>query len=297
VLLARLLPPWPVVSSVLWLTLALRLFVCLCVPLSSQSHYDFGLRALKSVLRSAGGLKRAAIQDMDPARKDEKKGDVKDEKGAAPPAPAPAPVPIAKPTTEKEWLTVEQALLVKSMCSTLVPKLISEDVALFSTLLTAVFPDASVTAPYVEALRKAMAVACKESFYTDETSWLDKCMQFYQIQNINHGVILVGPSGTGKTSAWRMLREGMQRVDGIKIVTYIIDPKALTKDELYGTLDPTTLEWTDGIFTSILRQIVGNVRNESSKRHWIIFDGDVDPEWAENLNRYGRTRLNAHVPS
>src|SRR3989337_1785761 len=25
-------------------------------------------------------------------------------------------------------------------------------------------------------------------------------------------------------------------------------------------------------------------RNESAKRHWIIFDGDVDPEWAENLN-------------
>jgi len=26
------------------------------------------------------------------------------------------------------------------------------------------------------------------------------------------------------------------------------------------------------------------VRGESSKRHWIIFDGDVDPEWVENLN-------------
>ncbi len=38
------------------------------------------------------------------------------------------------------------------------------------------------------------------------------------------------------------------------------------------------------MFTSVLRKIIDNVRGESSKRHWIIFDGDVDPEWAENLN-------------
>ena len=31
-------------------------------------------------------------------------------------------------------------------------------------------------------------------------------------------------------------------------------------------------------------QIVDNVRGESNKRHWIVFDGDVDPEWVENLN-------------
>ena len=65
---------------------------------------------------------------------------------------------------------------------------------------------------------------------------------------------------------------------------YVIDPKSITKDELYGRLDNTTLEWTDGVFTGILRKIKENVRGESNKRHWIIFDGDVDPEWAENLN-------------
>lgn len=41
-----------------------------------------------------------------------------------------------------------------------------------------------------------------------------------------------------------------------------------------------------GIFTSILRTILANQRGEADRRHWIVFDGDVDPEWAENLNRY-----------
>ena len=76
----------------------------------------------------------------------------------------------------------------------------------------------------------------------------------------------------------------MYLLDGIKGESYIIDPKALNKDYLYGKLDHTTLDWTDGVFTGTLRRILDNQRGESTKRHWIIFDGNVDPDWAENLN-------------
>ena len=33
-----------------------------------------------------------------------------------------------------------------------------------------------------------------------------------------------------------------------------IFPQAMSKDELYGTLDPNTREWTDGLFTHLLRK-------------------------------------------
>ena len=96
--------------------------------------------------------------------------------------------------------------------------------------------------------------------------------------------MMVGPTGVGKTAAWRLLLYCMELVDKIKGESYVVDPKAIIKDDLYGKLDSTTAEWTDGVFTGILRKIIDNARGEMSKRHWIIFDGDVDPEWAENLN-------------
>lgn len=115
---------------------------------------------------------------------------------------------------------------------------------------------------------------------------MTKILQLYQIQTIHHGVMMVGNSGSGKSAAWKVLLQALQQVEGQEGVYHIIDSKVMSKESLYGSLDSTTREWTDGLFTSILRKIVDNLRGEDSKRHWIVFDGDVDPEWVENLNRY-----------
>jgi dynein heavy chain 1 len=38
------------------------------------------------------------------------------------------------------------------------------------------------------------------------------------------------------------------------------------------------------VFTKILRDIVNDTHGEKNKIHYIVFDGEVDPEWVENLN-------------
>jgi dynein heavy chain 1, cytosolic len=117
------------------------------------------------------------------------------------------------------------------------------------------------------------------------TAWVEKVLQLRQVLELRHGVMLAGPSGSGKSTAWRTLLAALCTADGSKGETHVIDAKALGKEALYGTLDPTTLEWTDGVFTKALREVAANKRGGSDeKRHWIVFDGDVDPEWAENLN-------------
>jgi hypothetical protein len=88
-----------------------------------------------------------------------------------------------------------------------------------------------------------------------------------------------GPRASGKSMAYWTLRSAMEAAEGVKGEYYVIHPKAISKDSLYGVLDAT-----DGVFTSLLRQVLSNVRGESGRLHWIVFDGDVDPEWAENLN-------------
>ncbi|KAF1777758.1 P-loop containing nucleoside triphosphate hydrolase [Phytophthora cactorum] len=221
--------------------------------LSKQPHYDFGLRALKSVLVSAGQLKRKITQSQDGT----------------------APANIEE---------LETKALIGSITDTILPKLVSNDVPVFETLLKGVFPGTEAHRIEEDDLRARIIELAKKNNYVANDQWVEKALQLYQVMQLRHGVMLVGASGTGKSSAWRVLMNAMELVDGMKGEAHVIDPKALSKEHLYGVLDNTTLEWTDGVFTHLLRQVLNSVRGESEKRHWIIFDGDVDPEWAENLN-------------
>ncbi|CDI87445.1 dynein beta chain, flagellar outer arm, putative [Eimeria praecox] len=230
--------------------------------LSKQPHYDFGLRSLKSALSSAGSLKRQLLQE---------------EAGAG------------KVVDDLEVVeAVEQKLLIRSVTDTVVPKLVAQDVPLLRSLLMGVFPGADIPALDEKILLDEIERLCEARFLEAKGEWLEKVLQLYQIQRLQHGVMLVGPVGTGKSAAWRVLLDAMEKVDGIKGMSYVLDPKVVAKEQLYGKLDSTTLEWQDGVFTAVLRKILATTQEAGSgapqRRHWIVFDGDVDPDWAENLN-------------
>ncbi|KAH1649953.1 hypothetical protein KXX16_007672 [Aspergillus fumigatus] len=220
--------------------------------LSKQAHYDFGLRALKSVLVSSGGLKRARLANTD--------GDL-------------GPDEI-----------IEPQIIVQSLRETIAPKLVREDVDKMLEIQAHNFSGVEYVPANYEKLTQAIRDIAHEQHYVDSEMWIAKILQLYQIQSIHHGVMMVGRSGSGKSAAWKILLQALQRIEGVEGVSHIIDSKVMSKEALYGNLDSTTREWTDGLFTGILRKIVDNLRGEDTKRHWIVFDGDVDPEWVENLN-------------
>ncbi|RMZ70649.1 dynein heavy chain [Pyrenophora seminiperda CCB06] len=221
--------------------------------LSKQAHYDFGLRALKSVLVSSGGLKRARIA----AQQD---------------------------SQSLDEASMEPQIIIQSLRETMAPKLIRSDVELMMAIQETSFPGVMYIPAPLDKLTEAIHKCAAESKLVVSDAWMTKIIQLYQIQKLHHGVMMVGSSGSGKSAAWRTLISALQAVEGVEGVWHVIDPKVMSKEQLYGTLDSTTREWTDGLFTHTLRKIVDNLRGEDSKRHWIVFDGDVDPEWVENLN-------------
>ena len=216
--------------------------------LSKQYHYDWGLRALKSVLVLAGTLKREN-QDLS-----------------------------------------EEEVLFRALRDMNMPKFVFEDVPLFQGLLADLFPGLNVPRVSFEMLKVAV-----EADYTERglkssntkvfTMQVDKTIQIYETLLARHTIMVVGPTGGGKTTCIDGLQRGCLPAFNQSVKQFIINAKAQTLEELYGIMDPATRDWTDGILSNTFRNMNSPLPlGKENEIRWLIFDGDVDALWIENMN-------------
>ncbi|XP_060941446.1 dynein axonemal heavy chain 6 [Limanda limanda] len=217
--------------------------------LSQQDHYDFGMRAVKSVLVMAGSLKR-----------------------------------------ENPHLS-EDVVLIRALRDANLPKFLTDDTVLFGGIVSDLFPGVNIPEHDYGVLHSTILESLVKRNLQPLASMTNKVIQLYETMIVRHGVMLVGPTGGGKTTVYTILADTLDTLYRSvhkennpfyqPVNTYILNPKSVTMGELYGEINTLTLEWRDGLMALSVR----NATNDYSDEHkWVICDGPVDALWIENMN-------------
>ena len=214
--------------------------------LSTQGHYDFGMRAVKSVLNAARRLKRTETDK-----------------------PEDQLLLRALEDVNVPKFVKEDIPLFRNIISDLFPRTTRPKID-YGDLLNQV----------------DLVCESSQYNLISSQAFKDKIIQLYDTLQVRHGLMIVGPAGGGKTSNYNVLKEAISRLADDKIFfktqTNIINPKAITHAELYSEQNTDTGEWSFGIVPVIINECKRDTAGKT--KYWIIFDGPVDAMWIEDMN-------------
>ncbi|KAJ1633364.1 dynein heavy chain [Pavlovales sp. CCMP2436] len=182
--------------------------------LSKQLHYDWGLRAIKSVLLVAGGFKRAE-------------------------------------PTQTEIGLLMRALRDFNLPK-LVEDDVVIFKGLLKDLFRDVYD--SMPSKRDQDFESAVRRIVSESNLQPSDSFIEHVVDLQALLDTRHCVFCLATSGCNKTAAWQTLAKVWSRDGGRGATSWQdINPKAVTTSELYGYVNMATREWKDGLLSSTMR--------------------------------------------
>ncbi|CAM4719453.1 unnamed protein product [Caretta caretta] len=213
--------------------------------LSKQDHYDFGLRALTSLLRYAG-KKRRGHPDI---------------------------------TDEEILLMAMKDMNIAKLASVDVPLFNGIIQDLFPGIESPVI-DYGKLKEAIEQELKGMGLQVTPFTITKVIQLYETKNSRHStmiVGNTGSGKTVTWRTLQATMSA--LCRSGDTSYNLVR--DFPLNPKAVSLGELYGEYDLSTNEWTDGILSSVMRTACAD---EKPDEKWILFDGPVDTLWIESMN-------------
>ncbi|EAX96997.1 Dynein heavy chain family protein [Trichomonas vaginalis G3] len=174
----------------------------------------------------------------------------------------------------------DELIILRSMTNMNLPKFVREDIPLFQSIMSDLFPDVELEQPAAGNVETAVVEALQADQLQVEPALVQKIMQLYDSMQTRHGNMLVGQTGSGKTTAYTILAKALNNIK-TRTLTYMLNPKALSLGELYGQYDLNTRQWSEGVLSTVIRDVS---IMEGDDLRWVIFDGPVDTLWIESMN-------------
>mmetsp|Transcript_20676 Transcript_20676/g.31602 ORF Transcript_20676/g.31602 Transcript_20676/m.31602 type:complete len:1097 (+) Transcript_20676:1528-4818(+) len=183
----------------------------------------------------------------------------------------------------------EDAVLISAMKDANVPKFLKDDLPLFSAIIQDLFPSVEIQEKQYGDLEVTIKEILADKDLQLHAPFIIKVIQLYETFNVRFGVMLVGPTGSGKTTCYETLQDTMTTLreknhanqDFQTVKKIVLNPKSISMGELYGEVNQLTQEWFDGLASKVMRMAA---QETGEDRTWVVFDGPVDALWIENMN-------------